>query len=336
MPRTNVRPDFPAPGTGETALPSMSVVMAEIPGLGESDICLAHRPSAPSALALSSSFGSFGDDASGEEGLLFYGAEFFHAGLGRGDGEEEQPRTGGTASVSTGVRFVDDVPGSSPPQFPPVTDAALQRKYVSERLAWHACFLDWGVSWEDNLHAEMAELFTKAKDISPFYIVHYALAKVTRNAPATRDGIQEWLSCLLHAGTQGIPVAVAQPLCRVRRAHVLTVISAAYAKHGFNLPESLNVRPIALRFCPQERSPSVMPPSRDLPCAPSSPPEPLRAKHIAPVAQNVNVARCRSPNPRGKSVVKSAARVEDVKTSEEKGRHDRTMVRMMTAVGVIL
>jgi len=92
--------------------------------------------------------------------------------LAGGDGEEGQPRTGGTAPDSTGVRFVDDVPGSSPPQFPHATDAALQRKYVSERLEWRACFLDWGLSLEDNLHAEMVELFRRAKDVSPFYIVH--------------------------------------------------------------------------------------------------------------------------------------------------------------------
>jgi len=84
------------------------------------------------------------------------------------------------------------MPGSSPPEFSLVTDAAPQHKYVAERLAWRACFLDWGVSWEDDLHAETVELFTSAKDVSPSYIVHYAFAKVTRDAPATRDGIQEW------------------------------------------------------------------------------------------------------------------------------------------------
>jgi len=207
---------------------------------------------------------------------------------------------------------------------------------MAESLAWRACFLDWGVSCEDNPHSEIVELFKRAKDVSPSYIVHYALAKVTCDAPTTRDGIPEWFSCLLNAGTLGIPASVAQPLCRVRRAHVLTVITAAYAKQEFNLPQSVNAGPTALRVGLQERSPYVMPPSRDPPCAPSSPGEPLRAKHIAPVSQNVNIARCRLPKALGKSVVKSAARVEEVKKSDAKGRHDRTMVRMMTAVGIML
>ena len=82
LPLTHVGPGVPAPAPCEKALPSMSVVMAEIPGLGESDIRVAHRPSAPRALALPSSFGSFGDDESGDEGLLFSGAKFLNACFG--------------------------------------------------------------------------------------------------------------------------------------------------------------------------------------------------------------------------------------------------------------
>jgi len=81
LPLRHVGLRFSAPAPGETALPSMPVVMAEIPGLEESDIRVSHRLSAPRALALPSLFGSFGDDASGEEGLLFSGAELLNANL---------------------------------------------------------------------------------------------------------------------------------------------------------------------------------------------------------------------------------------------------------------
>ena len=101
---------------------------------------------------------------------------------------------------------------------------------------------------EDDLHAEVVELFTRAKDISPSYIIHYASAKVMSDALATRCGVQDWFSCLLNATMQGVPAAAEQPLCRVRRAHVLTVFTAAYATYGFNLPESVNARPDAVAY----------------------------------------------------------------------------------------
>jgi len=203
------------------------------------------------------------------------------------------------------------------------------------------------VSWEDDLHAEVVELFTRAKDISPSYIIHYASAKVMSDALATRCGVQDWFSCLLYATMHGVPAAAEQPLCRVRRAHVLTVFTVAYAPYGFNLPESVNARPDALPVGRIKDGAILL---RASDGHASSPPLPLSASPSqrpaadAPRAQvaRADVTPALTHKKSGKSVVTSEAKVgvaadaADAGGLDNKGRHDRTMVRMMTAVGIML
>jgi len=76
----------------------------------------------------------------------------------------------------------------------------------------------------------MVELFTRARDVTPSYVIHFASGKVTADAPATRTGLQDWFSHMLSTTKQGVDDAIAEPLCRVRRTHVLTVITASYTK----------------------------------------------------------------------------------------------------------
>jgi len=220
----------------------------------------------------------------------------------------------------------------APAEFPPFQDIPLRCKYAAVRQVWRKHFSEWGVSWGDDVQAVMVELLTRAKDITPSYIIHFTSSKSMCDAPATRDGVQEWFSRLLNAAVQGSPAAVAQHLCRVRTAHVLTVITAAYAKYVFRLPKSVNARPTALSGGRQPANNKIMPAPEDRPCLPSSSPARRGGnKRAAPAeVEDDDVARCRSPQR------KSVAKVEDVGASDSKGRHDRTMVRMMTAVGMML
>jgi len=87
------------------------------------------------------------------------------------------------------------------------------------------------------VHAEMVELFTRARDVTLSYVIHFASGQVTADAPATRTGLQDWFSRMLSATKQGVDDAVAEPLCRVRRTHELMVIKAAYTTYGFSLPD---------------------------------------------------------------------------------------------------
>jgi len=249
-----------------------------------------------------------------------------------------QPDPGGFPAASAKLASVGEKPVDAPPRCAPVDDAALQRTYTAERLAWHARFSEWGMSWEDDLHAEFVELFTRAEDISPSHVINFASAKVTCDAPATRIGVQEWLSRLLNAATQRVPVAVAQPLCRVRRAHALMVITAAYAKYGFSLPESENAHPPALPVGLHGGNSSVGPATEDRCGALCSHPSLRKGKHVAAVDgfENFDFARSRAPKVSGAAVAMSAAKVKDVGALDAKGRHDRTMVRMMTALGIML
>jgi len=116
----------------------------------------------------------------------------------------------------------------------------LQRKYAADRLVWRACLSEWGVSWEGDVHAEMVKLFTRARDVTPSYVIHFVSGKVTADARATRTGLQDWFSRMLSATKQGVDDAVAESLCRVRRTHVFTVITAAYTKYGFSPPDSVH------------------------------------------------------------------------------------------------
>jgi len=200
----------------------------------------------------------------------------------------------------------------APAELLPVQDISLQCKYAAERQLWRKHFSEWGMSWEDDVQAVMVELFTRAKDITPSHIIHFASSKSMCDAPATREGVQEWFSRLLNASVQGAPAAVAQPLCRVRTAHVLTVIAAADAEYGFNLPESVNARPTALPGGRQPAHNKIMPAPEDRPCLPSSSAARRGGKKRAPPAEveDDDVARCRSPKR------KSVAKVEDVGASD--------------------
>ena len=203
------------------------------------------------------------------------------------------------------------------------------------------------MSWGDDLHAEVVELFIRAKDISPSYIIHYASAKVMSDAPATRSGVQDWFSCLLNATMQGVSAAADQPLCCVRRAHVLPIITAAYATYGFNVPESVTDLPDALPVGRSKDEASLL---RASDGHASSPPLPLAASPgqrpaaDAPRAQVAlaDVTPAQTHKKSGKLVVTSkaktgvAAGAADAGGLDSKGRHDRTMVRMMTAVGIML
>jgi len=296
------------------------------------------------------------NEANKQDGPHFPGEEFLCNGSagggggsagGGGDTSAARSRPGGGEAALAVMGAADSAHESALSRFPRVVDAALQRKYAAERRAWRACFADWGVSWEDDLHTEVVELFTRAKDISPSYIIHYASAKVMSDAPATRSGVQDWFSCLLNATMQGVPAAAEQPLCRVRRAHVLTVITAAYATYGFNLPESVNARPDAL---PVGRNRDEASRLRASDGHASSPPLALavspgqRPAADAPRAQvaRAHVTPAQTHKKSGKSVVTSEAKVgvaagaADAGGLDSKGRHDRTMVRMMTAVGIML
>ena len=57
-----------------------------------------------------------------------------------------QPGPGGFPAASAELASVEEKPVDVPPRFPPVEDAALQRTYAAERLAWRARFSEWGVS----------------------------------------------------------------------------------------------------------------------------------------------------------------------------------------------
>jgi len=323
LPHTHVAACFSPPLQGDTALPLLSGATAAVLGLGDSNAQVARRQIGPSHLSFFSSFAAFGDDASGPDGPQFHGAESFHDGSagGGGDSMVVQPGPGGFPAASAELASVDEKPVDAPPRFPSVEDAEMQRTYAVERLAWRARFSEWGVSWEYDGHAEVVELFTRAEDNSPSNVIHFVSAKETCDA-----------------ATQGVPVAVAQPPCRVRIAHVLTVITTAYAKNGFSLPESVNAHPLALPVGLHGGNSSVVPATEDRCGAPCSPPAHREGKHVSAVdgVENVDVARSRAPKASRPSVAKSAAKVKDVGALEAKGRHGRTMVRMMTAVGIML
>jgi len=253
--------------------------------------------------------GAFGDASAVYERPLFPGSEVLCDGASEDVGDRWVAPLGpsGGGAASAGLGPVLHLPVEAPAEFPPVQDISLQCKYAAERQLWRKHFSEWGVSWEDDVQAVMVELFTRAMDITPSYIIHFASSKSMCDAPATRDGVQEWFSRLLNAAVQGAPAGVAQPLCRVRTAHVLTVITAAYAKYGFSLPESVNARPTALPGGRQPASNKIMPAPEDRPCLPSSSPARRGGKKRAAPAEveDDDVARCRSPKR------KSVAKVED-------------------------
>jgi len=203
-----------------------------LPAVGDSTGQEKCRQSSPSPSAHPSLDGGVGLDAPGHDDSGFPGDVFLSDWLGEGGGFAHAPqsgsaRGGGTAAES---RPAPDVLSVAPPDFPPVEDAVLQRKYAADRLPRRACFSEWGVSWEGDVHAEMVELFTRARDVTPSYVIHFASGKVTADAPATRTGLQDWFSHMLSTTKQGVDDAIAEPLCRVRRTHVLTVITASYTK----------------------------------------------------------------------------------------------------------
>jgi len=128
---------------------------------------------------------------------------------------------------------------------------------------------------------------------------------------------------------------------------VLTVFTAAYATYGFNLPESVNARPDALPVGRIKDEASLL---RASDGRASSPPLPLAVspgQRPAADAPRAQVARADVPptltyKKSGKSVVTSEAKVgaaagaADAGGLDSKGRHDRTMVHMMSAVGIML
>jgi len=272
------------------------------------------------------SFGVFEEDECGEDGRQFLCAEFFGDSSAGGDDNVGMlpPARDRGAPALAGLGPVGDFPADASPHFPSVENAALQRVYATERLMWRAHFCEWGVSWKDELYAEVVEHFTRAKYVSPSYIIHYASTKVTCDAPATRNGVEEWFSGLLIAGAQGVSMEVEAPLCRARRAHVLTVITAAYAKYGFSLPESVNARPIALSMERQQGNPRVPPAFEDRGGISSAPCVRREGKQVAAVArvENVVVAPLCSPEASGHVMEKSLAKVEDVGAQVAKERHD--------------
>ena len=327
--------------------PSLTGFAGAIAGLGASDLKDARAMPGANPDLLPSFDGGPINEADEQDGPIFPGEEFLYDGSegGGGDTLAARSRPGGGKAVSAVLEATDSAHESAPSRFPRVPDAALQQKYAAERRAWRACFADWGVSWEDDLHAEVVELFTRAKDISPSYIIHYASAKVMSDAPATRSGVQDWFSCLLNATMQGVPAAAEQPLCRVRRAHVLTVITAAYATYGFNLPESVNARPDALSVGRRSDVDSLVHASdgyASLPTLPLAVAPGQRPAADAPRAQVARADPAQTHKKSGKSVGASKAEMgradgaAEAGSLESKGRHDRTMVRMMTAVGIML
>jgi len=233
----------------------------------------------------------------------------------------------------------------APSDFPAVEDAVLQRKHAADRFAWRACFSEWGVAWEDDVHAEMVELFTRARDVTPSYVIHFALGKVTADEPATRTGLQDWFSRMLSAIKQGIDEAVAEPLCRVLHTHVLAVITAAYTRYGFSLPDSVHNRPAALSQGRGKGDEANVLRSVQMPSGLESSPTVLRrGKRKASVAElgSADAERVKALKTSAKSVAKSdfemdgAVSAADGSASDANGGHDRTMVRMMTAVGIML
>jgi len=148
LPHTHAAACFSSPLQGETALPLLSGATAAVLGLGDSNAQVAHRQIGPSHLSFFSSSAAFGDDASGPDGPQCHGAEFFDDGSagGGGDSMVVQPGPGGFPAASAELASVDEKPVDVPPRFPPVEDAALQRTYAAERLAWRARFSEWGVS----------------------------------------------------------------------------------------------------------------------------------------------------------------------------------------------
>jgi len=318
-----------------------------LPAVDDSTVQDKYRQSSPRPSAHPSLDGGVGLDAPGNDDSGFPGDVFLSGCLGEDGGFVHAPqsgsaRGGGTAAES---RPAPDVLSMAPPDFPPVEDAVLQRKYAEDRLAWRACFSEWGVSWENDVHAEMVELFTRARDVTPPYVIHFALGKVTADAPAARTGLQDWFSRMLSATKQGVDDAVAEPLCRVRRTHVLMVTTAAYTKYGFSLPDSVHDRPAALSPGLGKGDEANVMRRVKMPSGSESSPTALRrGKRKASVAElgsadaeNVNAIKTS-----GKSVAKSdikmdgAVGVADGSAADAKGRHDRTMVRMMTAVGIML
>jgi len=196
-----------------------------------------------------------------------------------------------------------------------------------------------------DVHAEKAELFTMARDVTQSYVIDFASGKVTADAQATRTGLQDWLSRMLSATKQGVDDAIEDPLCRVRRKHVLKVITVAYTKYGVSLPDSVHDRPAALspglgkgdeaRFLRKGQMPSGLE---------SSPNALRRVKRKAAVAElgSADAERVKALMTSGKSVPKSDVKMDgavgaaDRSASDAQGRHNRTMVRMMTAVGIML
>jgi len=191
----------------------------------------------------------------------------------------------------------------------------------------------------------MVQLFTRARDVTPSYVIHFASGKVTADAPATRTGLQDWFSRMLSVTKQGVDDAVAEPLCRVRRTHVLTAITAAYAKYGFSLPDSVHDRPAALSPGPGKGDEANVLRRVQMPSGSKSSPTALRrGKRQASVAElgSADAESAKALKTSGKSVAQAdvkmdgAVGVADGSASDAKGRHDRTMVRMMTAVGIML
>jgi len=256
--QTHFAPQFPSLIQGESAMPSISG-----PALSNVGKDCPVGPSTPALRPV----GALRDASSAYERPLFSGSKLLYEGSSRGgaDTSVASPGPSGGGAASAGLGSVLQFLVEAPPEFPPVQDLSLQCKYVSERQVSRKHFSEWDVSWEDDVKAVKVELCSRAKDIKPSYIIHFASSKSMCDAPATRDGVQELFSRLLNAEVQGDPAAVAQPLCRVRTAHILTVITAAYAKYGFSLPESVNARPTALSGGRQQANNIVMPARRTAP-----------------------------------------------------------------------
>ena len=278
--------------------------------------------------------GAFGDASAVYERPLFPGSEVLCDGASEDVGDRWVaplgPSGGGAASAGLGPSLHFRV--EAPPECPLVQDISLHCKYVAERQVWRKHVSEWVVPWADDMQAFLVDLFFTAEDIRPLYIILIESSKAMCDAPATRDGVQEWFSRFLNAAVPKAPAVVAQPLCLVRTARVLTAFPAAYATYGLSHPESVNARQTALPCGRQPANNNVMPAPEDGPCLPSSFPTRRGGKKRASSAdlEEEGVAHCRS------SKRKSVAKVEDVGASESKGRHVRNMARMMTAVGTML
>jgi len=131
---------------------------------------------------------------------------------------------------------------------------------------------------------------------------------------------------------------MAPPLCHLRRAHVLKYITAARAEYGLCLADSVNALPFEISVGLPDGSPRVMRASVARSCALSSVPAHREVEHLAAAAgvESVMLAPCGSPKASGLSVTKSAYQWKDVGAQGSEWGRGRIMVRMMTAVDIML